>query len=83
MWPPTTKVDSLVVTDSRATVRLSGPLTMKMRTADSLDVQQLMHTITAAVPDVAEVAIDVAGGPWCRAGFAGRPPWLCSHRSGW
>ena len=61
------------VDGTTATVRLSGPVTQQARSEQSMDVQQLVHTVTAALEGVSRVAIVVDGVPLVRDP-AGRAP---------
>lgn len=63
LWPPALTVDQVTIDGATADVALSGPLTRQHRDADSIDVQQLVHTVTAAQSGVTEVAVTVNGSP--------------------
>lgn len=63
LWPPAVELDSVTVDGTTAEVALAGPLTAEAREASSIDVQQLVHTVTAARPAVTAVAISVNGSP--------------------
>jgi hypothetical protein len=61
LWPQAMTVESVSVDGPTATVALAGPLTKQVRTADSPDVQQLVHTVTAALDGVDQVTVTVNG----------------------
>jgi hypothetical protein len=61
LWPRAVQVVSVTVDGDTAAVDLTGPVTRQVRTADSPDVQQLVHTVTAALDGVETVTLSVDG----------------------
>ena len=72
LWPRSVRVVSVTVDGSTAAVDLTGPVTQQVRTAGSPDVQQLVHTVTAALDGVRTVTLTLDGtelvpGPLARS----------------
>lgn len=61
LWPAAVRVVAVTVDGGTAAVELSGPVPRSARDADSPEVQQLVHTVTAALEGVRAVTLTLDG----------------------